>query len=111
MSECQCKKCRAACEFIPGVFTPREAERAIAAGHGDRMMAVFFHDDRRGGFQVLSPISNPKEHERTAISPKLRLGSTAARGRCTFYTDDGRCEVHGTDHKPSLCSETLACHP
>jgi Fe-S-cluster containining protein len=110
VAECRCKKCATACEHIPGLFTPEEATKAIEAGLTDRLMAVGCHDER-GTYRGISPLSMPKDgvYEATAITPHLRLETAAAKGRCTFFTADNRCEIHATGFKPRECATALLC--
>src|SRR4029079_10581116 len=110
MTACQCDRCRSACERIPGLFTPDEAEHAIEAGHADRMMAVAYHDERDGDYLALAPRSVPHgKPELTHIGPHLRLDTAAAKGRCTYFTKDRKCELHGTGFKPGECRTTRLC--
>jgi hypothetical protein len=108
--ECQCEKCRSACERMPGLFTPDEAMAAIAAGFADRMMAVGYHDER-GTYRALAPLTMPLDGEylATAITPHLRLETAAAKGRCTFYASDRLYEIHCSGFKPGECAAAMLC--
>lgn len=109
-TDCRCDKCRAACERIPGLFTPEQAQAAIAAGLGIRLMAIGYHDDR-GTYRALAPLSVPLDgiYHPTAISPHLRLETASAKGRCTFLTADRDCEIHTSGFKPAECATALLC--
>ena len=99
--ECRCEKCISGCRSMPGLFTPAQAIQAIDAGLSDRLMAVGYHDDR-GTYRALAPLTIPKDgvYHPTAITPHLRLETASAKGRCTFFTADNRCEIHATGFKP-----------
>jgi len=108
--ECQCERCRSACTRMPGLFTPDEALKAIAAGLADRLMAVGYHDDR-GTYRALAPLTEPIAgvYLPTAITPHFRLETAAAKGRCTFFTADRLCEIHQSGFKPMECAGALLC--
>ena len=112
--ECRCDKCRAACTHIPGLFTPAEAMKAITAGLSHRIMSI---GEKQKAFQkvfrALAPMSTPSDgvYHSMAITPHLRLDTEAAKGRCTFLTAEGTCEIHATGFKPHECAATLLCVP
>lgn len=87
---CDCPVCRDYC-LRPGWWTVAEADRAISAGYGSRMMLEMAPDR---SFAVLSPAFRGCE---------LDFARDLYSGRgCTFLSD-GRCELHGTGHQPLEC--------
>ena len=108
--ECRCEKCISGCRRMPGLFAPAQATQAIEAGLADRLMAVGYHDDR-GTYRALAPLTSPKDgvYHPTAITPHLRLETASAKGRCTFFTADDRCEIHASGFKPLECASALLC--
>lgn len=87
---CTCEKCLGYCSR-PGWWTVAEAERALAAGLGARMML-----EMAPGFSfgVLAPAFRGNEGFFA-----LNLHST---GGCTFLRD-GLCELHGSGLEPLEC--------
>ena len=87
---CACETCLAYCRR-PGWWTVREAEAALAAGVGPRMMLEMSPDRR---FGVLVPAFAGNEGD-------FALEAHAHRG-CTFLREN-RCELHGTGLQPLEC--------
>lgn len=87
---CACDVCRDYCRR-PGWWTVEEADRAIQAGYGKRMML-----EMAPGFSfgVLSPAFKGCE-------VRFAYNEYASAG-CTFLVDD-KCELHGTGHLPLEC--------
>jgi hypothetical protein len=79
----------------PGWWTILEAEAAIEAGYGIRMMLEM---PRERTFGVLAPAFKGSE---ASFANKL-----FASGGCTFLRED-RCELHGTGLQPLEC---CFCH-
>jgi hypothetical protein len=87
---CSCNTCLNYCKR-PGWWTVAEAERAIAAGYGYRMMLEMSPEF---SFGVLSPAFKGCEKN---------LASNLFSGMgCTFLIEN-RCELHGTVHQPLEC--------
>jgi Fe-S-cluster containining protein len=106
--DCQCNKCRGACEHKPGWFLPGEAER-VADYLGVDLQELFdtrlvvdywVGDGLDGDTYVLSP--GIVGREPGAVLP------FDPRGACVFYKN-GLCEIHPV--KPHECRETMACQP
>jgi len=91
---CCCKICRSYC-IRPGWWTVEEAEIALNAGYGARMMLEISPDRT---FGVLSPAFKGCEGF-------YALQEYAHNG-CNFLKDD-LCELHGTGFEPLEC---LFCH-
>ncbi len=87
---CSCTVCLSYCKR-PGGWTVAEAESAIAAGYGKRMMLEMAPGF---GFGVLSPAFKGGE-------VKCAYQEYASAG-CTFLIDN-KCELHGTGHQPLEC--------
>lgn len=87
---CACEICLAYCRR-PGWWTVEEADSAIVAGYGGRMMLEMAPDR---SFGVLSPAFKGCE-------ANFALDVCSVRG-CTFLKDD-RCELHGTGFQPLEC--------
>ncbi|HEY5158425.1 MAG TPA: hypothetical protein VII93_10740 [Anaerolineales bacterium] len=87
---CACEACLSYC-VRPGWWTVAEAERALEAGYGLRMMLEMAPDR---SFGVLSPAFKGNE---LAFAKQL----FADQG-CTFLKD-GLCELHGTGLQPLEC--------
>jgi len=103
-SECECEECVKCCHHTPGWCTPDDAEALIAGGYGDRLMNDWWvgggPDD--ADIQVLCPAAIGREGGRA--SEAMFRGS----GTCWLLNDE-RCEVHGTDMKPSECRLSTGC--
>ncbi|NUM43580.1 MAG: hypothetical protein HUU38_02655 [Anaerolineales bacterium] len=87
---CTCPICRHYCTR-PGWWTVTEAESALDAGYGPRMMLELAPERT---FGVLSPAFRGCEGT-FATQPFARNG-------CTFLKDQ-RCELFGTGHQPLEC--------
>lgn len=87
---CGCDICLAYCAR-PGWWTVAEAERALQAGLGPRMMLELAPERT---FGVLSPAFRGNEGA-YALNPFKDRG-------CNFLKDD-RCELHGTGLQPLEC--------
>jgi hypothetical protein len=94
MSECSCDLCKSECTRMPGWFSPAEARRAIDAGLASRLSSV-----RQGEVVALAPSRVGMEGRETDFGG----------GRCTFYRNDGYCEIHDTDFKPIECVTGFGC--
>ena len=101
-SECRCYRCVSACYRFPGWFEPGQAER-VAEHLGttvedlfrSRLIVDYWCDGCRDDIYVLAP-SNQR-NEPGEVVPFLKPD-----GRCTFLTDDNRCEIH--EVKPTECA-------
>lgn len=91
---CGCDVCKSYCQR-PGWWTVEEAEKAIMAGYGPRMMLEMSPDFRHG---VLSPAFRGCESN-FALQQFSTFG-------CNFL-DKGLCELHGTGLEPLEC---CFCH-
>jgi len=87
---CACEVCLGYCAR-PGWWTVAEAEHALEAGYGPRMMLEMAPDR---SFAVLSPAFKGNER---AFAKQL----FADQG-CTFLVD-GLCQLHGTGIQPLEC--------
>ena len=87
---CGCETCLRYC-LRPGWWTVSEAEAALRAGHGDRMMLEVSPERT---FGVLAPAFKGCERS-------FGLHRFADRG-CNFLKDN-RCELHGTGFQPLEC--------
>lgn len=87
---CDCEVCRSFC-VRPGWWTVKEADRALAAGYGSRMMLEISPER---SFGVLSPAFRGCEGV-------FAVHEMADRG-CNFLIA-GRCELHGTGFQPLEC--------
>jgi hypothetical protein len=91
---CSCETCRNFCAR-PGWWSVEQAEKAIEAGYGDRMMMEIAPEK---DFAVLSPAFKGCE-QGVAIEE-------CARNGCTFLAF-GTCALHTTGHLPLECA---FCH-
>jgi len=87
---CSCEICLRYC-VRPGWWTVQEAEAAMRAGYGSRMMLEVSPER---SFGVLSPAFQGCERS-------FALQHFADRG-CNFLRDN-RCELHGTGFQPLEC--------
>lgn len=79
---CDCENGAAMCAR-PCWPTPAEAKKLIRLGHGARL-ALRRYCAYEGNIEVIAP---------SGFMPSiLGIGSP---GRCTFHTDDKKCELHG----------------
>ena len=99
--DCSCDSCRRACRNKPGWFKPGEPETAAAylgltlAEFFARYCGVDWWADTEDVY-VLAPAT-------VAMAPGSEYPANP-RGRCVFFTDDGRCAIHAV--KPFECRET-----
>lgn len=102
---CQCDICVAYCSR-PGWWTVKEAEKAMEAGYGNRMMLEISPDFT---FGVLSPAF-------AGCEGYFALREFARNG-CNFLKN-GLCELYGTSFEPLECrfchhsrkGQGLLCH-
>lgn len=87
---CSCAVCVSYCRR-PGWWTVEEAEAALHAGYGNRMMLEM---GPANAFAVLSPAFKGNE---VAFAAK----EFSDQG-CTFLKNE-RCELYGTGHQPLEC--------
>ena len=87
---CTCEVCIGFCAR-PGWWTVAEADRAIKAGYGSRMMLEVAPELT---FGVLSPAFHGSEQ----AFAENRYSSSG----CTFLKNE-RCELFGTGHQPLEC--------
>jgi len=87
---CTCDVCLGYCAR-PGWWTVEQAERALDAGYGERMMLEIAPELT---FGVLSPAF--KGCEKSVATNQF------ARNGCTFLKND-RCELFGTGQQPLEC--------
>lgn len=119
-SSCACAKCVAICNN-PGWMTPEEAEAAIAAGLGPRLMADWMEPCSELGNAervfIICPASegyeggNARDFEFNELLMMAFGPGLITKGRCNFLRDDHRCELHDTPHKPKQCRECFGCRP
>lgn len=100
-----CATCVSACQRRPGWFLPGEAEKAakllgltLVELFQQRLTADFWYEDETIATTtfVLSPLVEGQE-------PGTETPLNGFRGRCTFLTDDDRCEIH--EAKPFECAQ------
>lgn len=113
---CRCSECVAACHFMPGVFHPVEALKAIRAGFASDMMSVTIGGKKRDGrareddFDVLMPRSIPPVPVPAGSRYRHHRNSTwDANGRCIFLNIDDGCEIHDSGFKPHECRNSYLC--
>ena len=87
---CSCDVCRSFCTR-PGWWTVSQAEAALRAGYGSRMMLEVSPDFTSA---VLSPALRGNEND---IAQQKN-----ARNGCSFF-DGGLCALFGTGHQPLEC--------
>lgn len=95
----------------------------VAAGHAKRLMLDWLDPSSTVGNDerifVLCPASGDLGGE---SAPEIEgmygydessifasMFSSPYKGRCTFLTDEERCEVHGSGYKPVQCRAALGC--
>lgn len=87
-----CDRCVQMCSNRPCWGTPEDARRLIAAGYGSRLMADYWAVARDGDALIIAPAIEGYESKHAPFWP---------RGRCTFLTPDGKCELHDLGLKPT----------
>lgn len=111
---CTCSQCVSCCEFYPGWFTPEEAQKAIDAGHGDKLMVDWFTDyskDSCPDIEALIPASVGYAGGYAPDAPSgfmAMFSGWSGPGRCVFLKNR-RCSLHKTDFKPLECRSSLSC--
>lgn len=111
---CECEHCQNACRKNPGWMIPAEAQKAMDAGFSGRLMLDWFEPDPEIGNEdriwVLAPASvgyGGREARDFTIFDYIT--SSAVKGRCSFLTCDGKCEIHASGFKPHQCRIVMAC--
>ncbi len=109
-SECKCEACVGACENNPGWMSPGEAVAAMNAGLAKKLMLDWLDPSSEVGNQgrlpVLAPASLGNEGK---LAPEMEgmnwLFSMVewTKGRCTFLSKEGLCEIHESGFKPVQC--------
>lgn len=94
-SECSCERCQKMCSGSrPCWGVPKDINRIIEKGFANRLMLDYYEgelDNKTIRYtEILSPALKGYEGSHAPFWPV---------GRCTFYTDDGLCEIH--DIKPT----------
>lgn len=86
-NECSCEKCKSMCK-TPCVGTPDDMMKLINAGYSERLS--------RTGWAA--GIMLGTHHKIIDIIAPLK---DLEKGRCTFQTDEGLCELHDMGLKPT----------
>jgi len=112
---CSCQKCVRLCICNPGWFTPKEAQAAIRAGLGNRLMCDWLEPSSEAGNEervyVLAPAAIHREGRMAPeFSFQSRILGTARKGRCTFLVlENAKCAIHDSGFKPLQCREAFGC--
>lgn len=96
MTSCTCDECKEMCNR-PCWPTPKEAQKLIDAGYGNRLMNDYWCRDE-GDIQILCPANKGKEGSFAAFMPV---------GNCTFQDENGLCELHNLGLKPAEGKKAL----
>lgn len=110
--DCSCAKCVSACSITPGWFAPGEAEEAAKLlgvpfeEFSKRLIKNYMYDEY-DDVKFWIPRKVGPEFNPSAELLSDRASNT--KGRCTFLTEDNRCEIHAA--KPMECREALLCNP
>lgn len=103
---CSCPACQSACTYKPGWFLPGQVE--VLSENLNLTVEELFKT--RLAVDYLT--SEQGEDEVFVLSPVV-VGNEAGEifpfnplGRCTFYQDDGSCEIHHLG-KPAECASLL----
>lgn len=102
-SQCDCTRCQSMCARRPCWTTPNEARALIDAGLGDRLMRDWW---------VGNPLKDRDLSKDTSLLVPAMQGYegrdcpegtwfVGPEGACTFFTAEGRCELHARGLKPS----------
>lgn len=119
MSDCSCQECAKLCVHMPGWMTIDEAEMAINAGLGPRLMRDWLEPSSEYGnderIYVICPGAVGHEGgdaaEMDELYPDGWLSSFfggAIDQPCIFHKD-GRCDIHTSGFKPRQCREAFGC--
>lgn len=98
---CDCDECVEMCERRPCWGTPEEIDQLIQLGYGNRFMCDYWVDTLDCDINIIAPAIVGYEGKAAPFWPQ---------GRCTFLTDDNKCELHDTGFKPkegrlAICGE------
>lgn len=81
------------CQHRPCWGTPEELTKIVQAGFGPRLMKDWWNgDDKRDYTEILSPAIVGSEGGDAPAWPT---------GRCTFLTQENKCELHDLGLKPT----------
>lgn len=96
---CSCQECKAMCERRPCWPTPSDARRLIDAGYAsDLMLDWWFNTAANRTVYVLTPAIVGRESGQAPAIPS---------GRCTFFDEDGLCQLHMLNLKPTEGKQAL----
>lgn len=88
-SECACDRCRFMCH-APCCPTPDDVLALIDAGYAKRLMLDDWPSDQ---CDLIKPAMKESEGKKAPWETKTLRG-------CTFWTEDGKCELHDKGLKP-----------
>lgn len=98
---CDCRVCVSMCKRNPCWPTPKEAQAISDVGFGKRLMADWWEEPGDSRTLILCPASVGHEGKMAPEMPLLaNLTASWSKGRCTFLTKAGRCELHDRGLKP-----------
>lgn len=83
-TECACDRCKAMCRTNPCAPTPTDVMRLIVAGYKNRLAVGVVKDAKN---DILWPL----------VMPKFDV----AKPGCTFLNEDGLCDLHAANLKPT----------
>lgn len=102
---CDCERCQSWCrDRRPGAPTPEEADRLMDQGLASRLALDHYWMKESDGDHL--PYLAP-----APVGYEGKMYPTWPRGRCTFYGDDGKCEVHNSGAKPLVCRISTCTDP
>ena len=86
--ECKCHSCKMQCKNQTCIGTPEDMEKLVNAGYSNRLAPAIWHVGKMYGII---------DHDVNIIAPRF----DKVKGACTFFTEDGLCELHEKGLKPT----------
>lgn len=93
-SSCECQKCVNMCaNSRPCWGTPDDIKKIIDAGYGNRLMTDWYSGESTNHEEILLETPAIVGYEQS-MAPNYPIG------RCTFLTENNKCELHDKGLKP-----------
>lgn len=100
---CDCEGYRRGCMYNPGWMTVGEAQKAVEAGFGDRLMLDWWDTDGGGRLYLLCPASTGSQGNFAPEQPEDFWEAYFWEKGTRVLFVAGRCAIHESGFKPWEC--------